>query len=233
MLLLQLLFRTFLYIASTVGIVAIALYTKFVSELIGNEIVYKIPLLGDLLLSIEIIELLNILVFAILGIGFGVASIFLPRAFANRVSFTGLLILVPLIYSTSIFFKYHTWVQDFSINENISYEQAEKMTNTFLRDRTKKEDLLGFYLYTANFPIIPAKEKEMVEADDLIQNSQQRLYYMFSFANGVLTKEYFTKSRIDLLFQWRGWLLRLFYFVVSMFTAIANFKTGLNTVRRS
>jgi CBS domain containing-hemolysin-like protein len=139
MLLLQLLFRTFLYIASTVGIVAIALYTKFVSELIGNEIVYKIPLLGDLLLSIEIIELLNILVFAILGIGFGVASIFLPRTFANRVSFTVLLILVPLIYSTSILFKYHTWVQNFSINENISYEQAEKMTNTFCAIAPRKK----------------------------------------------------------------------------------------------
>ena len=161
MLVLQLLFRTFLYIASTVVIVAIALYTKFVSELIGDEIVYKIPMLGDLLLSIEIIEILNILVFAILGIGFGVATILLPRSFGNRVSFLILLILVPLIYSSSIFFKYQTWVQDFSINENIAYAQAKKMTNRFLLNRTKQEEVLGFYLYTASFPIIPAKEKEM------------------------------------------------------------------------
>lgn len=233
MLVLQLLFRTCLYIASTISIVAIAIYTKFLSELIGDEILYKIPLLGDLLLSLEIIELLNILVFAILGIGFGVATILLPRMFANRVSLILLLILVPLIYSSSIFFKYQAWVQNFSINENISYEQSQKITDTFLDDKIKKKSVLGFYLYTASFPVIPAKEKDMIETDALMHNTQQRIHNVFSYVNEVLNKNYFTKTRIDLLFQLRGWILRFFYFVISTFTAIANFKTGLNTVRRS
>ncbi len=233
MLLLQLLFRTFLYIVSTVGIVAIALYTKFVAEVIGDEVVYKIPLLGDLLLSIEIIEILNILVFAILGLGFGVATILLPRAFGNRLSYLLLLTLVPLIYSSSIFFKYQTWVQQFSINENISYEQAQKMTNTFLREQTQKESVFGFYLYTANFPIIPAREQEMIEAAELMNNTYQRIAYIFAYTNELLQKQFFTPTRIDRLFQWRGWILRIFYFLISIFTAIVNFKAGLNTVRRS
>lgn len=231
--LLRLLFRTGLYIAATVVVVAIALYTKFVAELIGNEIVYKTPILGDLLLSIEIIEILNILVFAILGLGFGVATILLPRYFSNWVSYLLLLILVPFIYSSNIFFKYHTWVHNFSFNENITYEQAQKITNSFLREKTQKESVLGFYLYTANFPLIPASEKEMSESDDLMKNTYQRVAYLFDLANNLLQKRYFTPTRIDRLFQWRGWILRIFYFFVSMFTAIVNFKSGLNTVRRS
>ncbi|MBD2542866.1 hypothetical protein H6G72_03135 [Planktothricoides sp. FACHB-1370] len=233
MLLLRLLFQTGLYIATTVVIVAISLYIKFVAELIGDEIVYKIPLLGDLLLSIEIIEILNVLVFAILGLGFGVATILLPRSFSNRVSYLLLLTLVPCIYSSSVFFKYQIWVQSFSINENISYSQAQKMTNTFLRYKTQNESILGFYLYTANFPVIPAKEKEMVETDELMNNTYQRIAYVFAYANELLQKKYFTPTKIDSLFKWRGWILRVFYFLVSMFTAIVNFKTGLNTVRRS
>lgn len=224
MLYLKLLGRTFLYLIATVSIVAIAVTTKFLSILIGDGLVYKTPLIGDAFLSLEIMELLNILVFGILGMGFGIATVLLPRYFASRVSAVTLLILVPLIFSTGTVFRYYNWIADFSLEEKISYEQAELITNSFLRRTTNdREGFLGFYFYTAEFPALPAREKDMIEAEELENKSKARL----SRVTGL------QPHMVSYLFASRGWIIRLFYLSISVFTAFVNFKIGKIQVKRS
>jgi hypothetical protein len=224
MLYLKLLGRTFLYLLVTCGVVAIALGIKFISILLGDTLVYQIPLIGDALLSLEIMEILNIIVFGILGMGFGVATLLLPRYFASRVSGLTLAVLVPLIFSTGTIFRYYNWVQFFSAEENISYTQAELITNSFLRQSTpQQEGFLGFYLYTAKSPSLPVREKEMIELEELEAKSKAR------FAR--ITR--LDPELVGYLYSGRGWVIRLFYLMVSIFSTLVNFKIGKLQVKRS
>lgn len=224
MLLLNFFGRTCLYLVTTLAVVAIALIVKFLSILLGDEIVYQIPLIGDAFLSLEIMEILNILVFGILGMGFGLATVLLPRYFSNRVSFYTLVLLVPLIFSTSTIFRYYNWVQEFAFRENISYEQSRRITNTFLKNQTgDRQGFVGFYFYTAQFPSLPYKEKEMILLDELEQKSKDR----FSRFTGL------DEKMVSYLFAGRGWGLRFFYLFLSIFVAIVNFQIGIKQVKRT
>ncbi len=224
MLYLKLLGRTFLYLLVTLAIVAIALGIKFISILLGDALVYQIPLIGDALLSLEIMEILNIIVFGILGMGFGVATILLPRYFASRVSGWTLAVLVPLIFSTGTIFRYYNWVQVFSAEENISYNQAELITDSFLRKSTpQQEGFVGFYIYTAKSPSLPVREKEMIELEELEAKSKAR------FAR--VTK--LDPEIVGYLYAGRGWVIRLFYLIISIFSTLVNFKIGKLQVKRS
>lgn len=223
MLFLKLVLRIILYLASTTLVVAIALLFKFLFILLGDGLIYKIPLVGDVLLSMELLEIFNILVFAILGMGFGVATVILPRYFGVKISQITLLCLVPLIFSTSTLFRHYNWVQNFQIRERISHFQAELITNSFLRKQTNgKQGLWGFYLYTANISILPDREKDMIELDEWITASKQRV----ARATGLEDK------MVSWLFASRGWALRIFYLIVSIMATIANFKEGIKTFHR-
>lgn len=224
MLFLKLVLRIVLYLLSTTAVVAIALLFKFLFILLGDGLIYKIPLAGDVLLSMEILEILNILVFAILGMGFGVATVILPRYFGIKVSQIVLVILIPLIFTTSTFFRYHQWVQDFQITERISHNQSELITNSFLRKQTngQQEGLWGFYLYTANIPILPSNEKDMIELDAWMTASKNRVMR-------ITGQE---EKMVLLLFASRGWGLRIFYLIVSIMATIVNFKEGLKALHR-
>lgn len=224
MLYLKLLGRTGLYLLATLAVVAMAVITKFISILLGDELIYQIPHIGDALISLEIMELLNILVFAILGMGFGVATIILPRYFASRVSILTLMVLVPLIFSTTSIFRYYKWVQNFAITENISYNQATLITNTFLRKTSYNiEGPVGFYLYTARYPLLPSREKDMIELEELESKSKAR----FARVSGL------DGEIVSYLYTGRGWGIRLFYFFVSAFSTMVNYKAGRNQVNRS
>jgi hypothetical protein len=224
MLNLKLLGRTLLYLLVTCAVVAIALVIKFISILLGDALVYQIPLIGDALLSLEIMELLNIIVFGILGMGFGVATILLPRYFASRVSGLTLAVLVPLMFSTGTIFKYYNWVQLFSAEENISYNQAELITNSFLRQTTSQQDgFIGYYIYTAKSPSLPVREKEMIELEELERKSKARFARITRLSPEV----------VGYLYAGRGWVIRLFYFIVSGFSTVVNFKIGKLQVKRS
>lgn len=220
---LKLFLRIILYLASTTLVVAIAVLFKFLSILLGDGLIYKIPLVGDVLLSMEMLEIFNILVFAILGMGFGVATVILPRYFGLKVSQITLLVLIPLIFSTTTFFRYYSWVQNFQMRERISNPQAELITNSFLRNQTNgRQGMWGFYLYTANISILPAKEKDMIELDEWITASKQRV----SRATGLEEKI------VSWLFVSRGWALRIFYLIISIMATIANFKEGIKAFQR-
>ena len=74
------------YIASAAMIVGISLLIKFVALMLADKILYTIFIIGDLLRGIEVIELLNILVFAFVGMGFGLATRLLKPEYGRQVS---------------------------------------------------------------------------------------------------------------------------------------------------
>ncbi len=213
--------RTLAYLVCTTLVVAVAVAIKFLYLMLGDAIVYEIPLIGDVLRSLEIMELFNILVFAILGMGFGIATKLLPWYFGSKVSKITLAILIPIIFLITAVFRYEVWVQKFELQENIgSRNQAISFTNSFLREKTNGQSgIVGFYLYTAKLPILPSTTQDIEALDDWMRTSQDRFARVTRLEGKIVTN----------LFFLRGWVLRIFYFLISIFTTIANFKEGRKT----
>ena len=64
----------FMFVFSALVLTVVAIAIKVLVLKLAHRFVYPIFIFGDLLRGLEIIDLLNILVFAILGMGLGVAT---------------------------------------------------------------------------------------------------------------------------------------------------------------
>lgn len=210
------------YLVCAVGIVCLAILMKIVGLLLADKLLYPIFIIGDLLRGIEIVELLNILVFAIVGMAFGLATFLLHPKFGRQISATFLIFLVPLIVISSQVFRYDSWLKNVGIEERLSPVEATKITNDFLQRRVKSQGFLGFYLYTAQFPVLPTKQSEMNDLDNFEKKVNSRFVQLTGIPPTVVT------WLMSICF----WCLRIFYFAIAIIATIAHFREGLRLVRR-
>ncbi|OCR01968.1 hypothetical protein BCD67_05665 [Oscillatoriales cyanobacterium USR001] len=212
----------FAYIICTVALVSIAVFIKVAALLLADKLLYSIFIIGDLFKGIEIVELLNILIFAILGMGFGVATWLLYPKLGRQTSAILLIISVPLIFISTPVVRYNLWLQTVGLEEVISPNQAEKLTNSFLDKRVGNQGFIGFYLYTAQFPILPTKKVQM---DDL-ENFEKKVNSKFVQLIGI------PPTFVTWLMAISFWCLRIFYFFIAAIATIAHFREGLRIVKR-
>ncbi len=210
------------YIISTAIIVGIAIAAKVVAVEIGDRLLYSIIIFGDLLRGIEIVELFNIVVFALVGMGFGLAAGFLPSNIGRKLSAAFLIVVVPIIFMTTQLVRYDIWLNEVANNENIPLEGAAKIANDFLRNRVGEDGIIGFYVYTGQFPILPTKKTQMKELDSLEKNANSKFVQVTGFPPGIIS---FTMS---LCF----WTIRGFYFLVAIVTTIGHFREGAKIAKR-
>jgi hypothetical protein len=207
---------------SAAGLVLIAMSLKLGAILLAEKYFYNIQVIGELFRGIEIIELLNILVFAIIGMGFGVATTLLPRRVGRYISSLLLIILVPIIYSTTYFYRYDNWIQEVAEKEKISYVQAEEITNSYLTTRLGRQGFLGFYIHTAEFPVLPTKRDQMKEVAD----RERQITYKFAYVTGL------KPENITAIFTISAWGIRVFYFFIAVLATILHFQEGLQEIQR-
>ena len=96
---------------------------------------YPIPIAGGLLKSIEIAELSNVLIFALYGLGLGMATVHLPplRRFLSRAGvMLAMLTLAVGLFCVSYGVRQHLWIQQVAAQASISFAEAQTMTNEFL-----------------------------------------------------------------------------------------------------
>lgn len=210
------------YIISTAMIVGIAITAKVVAVEIADRFLYSIIIFGDLLRGIEIVELFNLVVFAIVGMGFGLATGFLPRKIGRQLSAIFLIVLVPIIFMTTQVVRYDIWLNEVANNENIPIEEAAKIANDFLQNRVGNEGIIGFYVYTGQFPILPSKKTQMQEVYNLEKNANSKFVQVTGIPPGIIS---FTMS---LCF----WMIRGFYFLVAVVTTIGHFREGAKIAKR-
>lgn len=210
------------YIISTTILAGTAVTAKIVAVEIGDRLLYSIIIFGDLLRGIEIIELLNIVVFAIVGMGFGLATGFLPRNIGRQLSAIFLIVLVPIIFFTTQFIRYDNWVDEVANQESVYRDRAQEITNSFLNRRVGREGIIGFYLYTGEFPVLPLKEAQMKNVDKLEKNANSKFVKVTGVPPGIIT------LAMSLCF----WLIRGFYFLIAAVSAIAHFREGLRIAKR-
>ncbi len=210
------------YLASAAAIAVISLTIKLAALFLADRVLYTIFIIGDLLRGIEIIELLNILVFAFIGMGFGVGSVLLPPKYGRKISAALLIVIVPLVFMSTPFLRYNLWLEKVAERDNLSPAETEILTNSFLRKQIGVPGFIGYYLYTAQFPVIPTKQSEMKDLDSFEKKVNSRFVQLTGIAPTIVT------WAMQVCF----WLLRIFYFCIAVIATIAHFRDGVRIVGR-
>ncbi|MDC0834858.1 hypothetical protein POG22_17880 [Geitlerinema sp. CS-897] len=202
--------------------VSLAAIVKLFTTLLAENSLYRIQFLGDLMRGIEIAEIFNILVFAILGLGLGLATVFVPRKFGIRFNVAVVIVLLPVLLSVGPIVRYDNWIQEFSTNENISAIESKDRTDDYLEGKVSQTGILGFYLHTARYPSLPVRIAQLDSVDIL----ESRV------VSHVEGKMGLTSKKLSLAFAICMWGIRLFYFFVSAITVIAHFGQGVDLANR-
>lgn len=211
-----------LYVICAVSLAAIAVSIKLVAILLAEQYFYNIQIVGEIFRAIEILELLNVLVFAIVGMGFGIITALLPRNIGRQISAFFLIILIPLICCTTDLYRYDNWLREISEREKISYSEAQEITNSFLKNRVGQQGFLGFYLHTAEFPVLPTRKNQMQD----VAVQEEKITSKFATVTGI------TPQKVTVLFTISGWAIRIFYFLVAAFTSATHFREGIKQIAR-
>jgi hypothetical protein len=212
-------FACFFIIAIAISL-ALAVGCRVFTAILAEDYIYKVQILGDFLRGLEMGELFNILVFAILGMGVGTATALVPKEIGHRIGAAVLIVALPVIFSLGSFIRYENWVNSVAIQEGLTRDQAVQMTDEHLASQVKSSGFLGFYVYTAQYPILPTRSAEMKEASDVKKMVSSRI------TNSIDKLVILQPSTVSTLFSICIWSIRLFYFGVSIVTAIVHFGQG-------
>ncbi|WP_017718878.1 hypothetical protein [Kamptonema formosum] len=210
------------YAIVTASLVALSFSIKWVAIELAELYIYSIQLVGDMLRAIQIVEVLNIMVFAIFGMGFGAATALLPPGRPRYASTILLIILVPIIASTSDIYGYYHWIDQVALQEKISYQQATEITDSFLMKRAGTKGFLGFYLHTADYPLIPTRTSLMESS----VNEKEEVASRFASLARL------TPKRMGAIFSIAGWFVRGFYLLVAAVVTAAHYREGIGEVSR-
>jgi hypothetical protein len=212
-------FACFFTIAIVISF-GLAVGCRVFTAILAEDYIYKVQILGDFLRGLEMGELFNILVFAILGMGVGTATALVPKEIGHRMGAAVLIVALPVIFSLGSFIRYEDWVNSVAIQEGLTRDRAVQMTDKHLSSQVKTPGFLGFYLYTAQYPILPTRSAEMQEA------SQVKTLVSSRITNSIDKLVILQPSTVSTLFSICIWSIRLFYFGVSIVTAIVHFSQG-------
>ncbi|MEM8602883.1 MAG: hypothetical protein AAGF24_03470 [Cyanobacteria bacterium P01_H01_bin.121] len=209
------------YCLSIVGAIALALMIKWLAVRVADQLLYPLPLVGGILRHLELLELLNILVFAILGTVIGLSTGLLASAWGSRVSRLLLIILIPCIFLSGSLFEYRRWLTDIAESGALSVEQAAVLSDQWLKRTVNRQGFLGFYSYTAAHTRLPLQETDLRQ----MQQSSAQASTMFArlipvdwlSVNGILAAS--------------TWGLRLFYLILASLVATSHFQQGLRNNR--
>ncbi|HBR00633.1 MAG TPA: hypothetical protein DD761_19330 [Cyanobacteria bacterium UBA11691] len=219
---LKLLFRIVLYILIVPLAIGLVVLSKLLFIFLADQHIYSLPIIGDIFRMLDLSELSNLISFAILGLGFGLSTIFLPPRIRKQVSLVLLVPTIPFILSIPTVVRYNNWLNDIAENTQLSSGEIVQKTDGFLEEKTGKTGMLGFYLYTAKFPILPTQIDRLnqLEAED------SRLK---SILAGFLGDR---AQWLDWVFAVQGWLLRAVYGAIAIVTTLIHFQEGSQQLQR-
>jgi hypothetical protein len=211
------------YVCATVLLVIGMMALKGLLAWASETFVYTLPILGGLLKSLELMEVTNVIVFAILGISLGAFTLWLPRQWNVWIKLLPLVLAVPLVFMTGYAVRYHMWIHQVAVESELLPSQAERVTNTLLQQATSNTGVLGFFRYTVQVPILPTdlRALQSIDADDKWFRSE--LTRFSGLEPGLFT----------LVFKLTGWGIRAFYTLLAVITASIYFAKGVVWANRT
>lgn len=183
----------------------------------GEALLHPIPIVGGWLKSLEILELVNVVVFAILGFTLGAASIHLPPRLPLWQKSLVLTIAIPLVFLTSYWVQHTLWLQEITANSELNFQQAKALANKALKNASGSEGFWGYFSYTTQMPILPTTLDDLQRLTDDQKWFRSELTRFSGLEPGIFT----------LVFNGTGWGIRLFLLLLSTLTAVIYFLKGV------
>lgn len=185
---------------------------------LAEAYLYAIPWVGGFLRSIELAEISNLVVFAVLGAGIGAATFLLPRQWNQPAKMALLVVLSPFVFSASYMMQQHLWIQRVAAQTDSSYSEARDLTNAFLNRAEGSGGFFGFYPFSAEVAELPTR-RDRLEGEGTRNPSQ------------LLTEELasYNDPRADIIayvFERVGWLLRMLYMAIAALTGLIYYFKG-------
>lgn len=197
--------------------IVLALLVKVIAAWAAEAFLYVVPFIGGMLKSLELMELSNILAFAILGMGLGSASRYLPSQGRTWQRALLLVVAVPLVYFASYATRQQFWVNQVAVEADLSRPEARELTSQFLQREAGDPGFWGFYRLTTQVPVLPTDPQELDKLSDDEKWFRSELTRFSGVEPGIFLR----------LFGGVGWGIRLVYGILSLLTVGIYFNKGV------
>lgn len=202
----------------TVGFVTLGIMlVKALIAWTAEVFLHPIPILGGWLQSLEIVELSNVVVFAVLGFSLGAATVHLPPRLPLWKRSWVLAIAIPLVFLTSYWVRQTFWLHQIAASSEVSYQQATSVANQALKTVSGSEGFLGYFRSTTQMPILPTTQADIQRLADDQKWFRSELTRFSGLQPGLFS----------LVFSGAGWGLRLFQLALATLTGIVYFTKGI------
>lgn len=205
------------YILYGAALTVLTAALKVLIAWVGETYLHPIPFLGGLLKSLEVLEFVNILIFAMLGIRIGAEIVKLPGKKRMPFSLISLVLILPLVFNASYLTRQQLWIHQVADQGEVSYAQAKQLTNDFLGRETGSKGFIGFFRLTTRIPILPTALADLENLQDDEKWFRSELTRFSGIQPGVFSR----------LFDSAGWGIRIFYILLSITTFLIYFFRGM------
>lgn len=207
-----------LFFVIGVGLSLLMAGLKAIVSGLAETYLYSVPWMGGFLRSLELSELSNLVVFAILGAGIGGATFLLPRRWDHRAKMALLVVVSPFVFSASYMVQQHIWIQRVAERAEVSYRDARQITNAFLKRESGSAGFFGFYPFSTQLADLPTRRQDLEAAGS-------------TNVNEMLTQELtsYNDPRADFvafMFERVGWAIRLMYMIIAVLTGLIYYFKG-------
>lgn len=207
---LRYLVTVFMVIAALVGL-------KLLIAWAAEVYLHPIPILGGWLKSLEIVELVNIIIFALLGLGLGGATLYLPSKTSVMLKALALVVAIPLVFFSSYWLRQALWLNQLAMESNQPVEQVRTLANQALLRESGSEGFWGYFKVTTKMPILPATVAELERMAEDQRWFRSELTRFSGIEPGVFS----------MIFDGAGWGIRIFHMALATLTGIIYFFKGL------
>ncbi|MGB7086708.1 MAG: hypothetical protein WBD47_14215 [Phormidesmis sp.] len=207
-----------LYFAIGFALSVLAAGLKAIAAWLAETFLYSVPWIGGFLRSIELAEISNLVVFAMLGAGIGAATCLLPRRWNHRAKIALLVIVSPFVFSASYMMYQNLWIQRVAKRAQVSYEEARDITNAFLERESGSSGFFGFYPFTTQLSELPTQRRAL-ESESSVNPNQLLLKELASYNDP-------RADAVAFVFEQVGWLVRLLYMAIATLTALIYYFRG-------
>lgn len=173
---------------------------------------YSIPIVGGWLKSLEVVELINILVFALLGLGIGGATLYLRPGPLWRGALP-LIVAMPLVFLSSYWVRYNLWVNQLAVTSELPRPAAVELASDSLQAASGSDGFWGFFRFTTQLPVMPTSAAELQNMTTDQQWFRSELTRFSGLEPGIFSR----------LFTAAGWGIRLFHVLLALLTGVIYF----------
>ncbi|MGB3297909.1 MAG: hypothetical protein WBA76_06535 [Phormidesmis sp.] len=207
-----------LFFAIGIGLSVLMAVLKAIAAGLAEAYLYAIPWIGGFLRSIELAEISNLLVFALLGSGIGAATLYLPNRWNTWAKMALLLVVSPFVFSASYMMQQHLWIQKVATRADIPYSEARDLTNRFLKRESGSGGFFGFYPFSTEVAELPTQRQNLESAQ---QGNPSEL-----LAQELSSYKDPRADAVAYVFKRVGWLVRLMYMTIAALTGLIYYFKG-------